>query len=71
MWAGPMTQSRLTMLFDYLRVLPDGREELVAKGEQEIVCLHREDGRLVAKPLPESLQEALVPFTGTASSVTR
>jgi len=65
MRVGPMTQSRLTMLFDHLRVLPDGKEELVARGDQEVVCLRREEARLVAMPLPESLREALVPFAET------
>jgi len=71
MRAGPMTQSRLTMLFDYSRVLPDGREELVARGEQEIASLRRDNGRLVAMPLPESLRQALVPFTDAPPSVFR
>jgi enediyne biosynthesis thioesterase len=71
MKARPVTPNRLTMLFDYLRVLPDGTEELVARGEQEIACLRRVDRRLVASPLPASLREALVPFTENAIPTAR
>jgi enediyne biosynthesis thioesterase len=64
MSAGPVQPSRLTMLFEYVRVLPDGKEELVARGEQEIVCLRREGARTTPAPLPQSLCEALAPFVG-------
>ena len=65
MSAGSVQPSRITMLFDYLRILPDGNEELVARGEQEVVCMRREGSRTMAVPLPESLCEALAPFVGT------
>lgn len=59
MTAGPAPQGRVTMLFDYLRVNPDGREELVARGEQQIACLRREGERLVPDRVPPSLSAAL------------
>src|SRR6476469_4963492 len=31
---GPVMQNRITMLFEYYRLTPDGDEQLVAKGEQ-------------------------------------
>ena len=62
MRAGAVSAGRLTMLFDYMRVSPDGREELVARGEQEIACLRREGSRQVAGALPEALRAALEPF---------
>jgi hypothetical protein len=35
------------MLFDYARVTERG-EELVARGEQQIACMHREGDRRVS-----------------------
>jgi enediyne biosynthesis thioesterase len=60
---GELTQSRLTMLFEYWRKQGDG-EELVARGEQQIACLRREADKLVPAPVPKSLREALIPYSG-------
>ena len=57
MRAGALTQTRVTMKFDYLR-----GAELVAQGEQQVACLRREDGRQVPAPVPRSLREALAAF---------
>jgi enediyne biosynthesis thioesterase len=62
MRAGAVSTGRLTMLFDYVRLRPDGHEELVARGEQEIACLRREGSRQVASALPEALRAALQPY---------
>ena len=56
-----MAQNRITMRYEYWR-LHDGREELAAKGEQQIACLRREGARLEATPIPASLREALKEF---------
>jgi enediyne biosynthesis thioesterase len=53
-----MTQNRVAMRFEYFRV-KGGREELVARGEQEIASMRREGERLSPTPLPDSLREAL------------
>ena len=58
MHAGPVTQSRVTMLFEYWRITSAG-EELVAKGEQQIVCLRKEGDRHVPTPVPTVLRQAL------------
>jgi len=55
---GELTQNRITMHFEYWRAR-DGREELVARGEQQIACLRREGERLVPVPVPPSLRAAL------------
>ena len=60
---GAMTQSRISMLFEYWR-RRDGAEELVARGEQQVACLRREGGRLVAAPVPAALRAALAPYGG-------
>ena len=58
---GHVRQNRVLMLFDYVR-LKEGREELAARGEQEIACMRRENGRTMPTPVPQSLLEALEPY---------
>jgi enediyne core biosynthesis thioesterase len=55
---GDLTQSRMTLLFEYWRVARSG-EELIARGEQQVACLRREGDKLVPTPVPKSLREAL------------
>ena len=55
---GGMTQNRITMMFEYWR-RQDDKEDLVARGEQQIACMLREGNGLVAAPVPESLRNAL------------
>jgi enediyne biosynthesis thioesterase len=59
MSAGNITPSRLTMLFRYYRVSPDGEETLVAEGEQEVVCIKRQAAGIEPIPLPELLLDAV------------
>ncbi len=56
---GPVIQNRITMLFEYWRRTPDGKEELVAKGEQGAACMRQEGDRIVPTPIPDGLREAL------------
>jgi enediyne biosynthesis thioesterase len=55
---GELTQSRITLLFEYWRLSKSG-EELVARGEQQVACLLRQGERLSPTPVPKSLREAL------------
>jgi enediyne biosynthesis thioesterase len=55
---GELTQSRMTLKFEYWRVRPSG-EEIIARGEQQIACLRREGEKLSPIPVPKSLREAL------------
>jgi enediyne core biosynthesis thioesterase len=57
-----LTQSRVTMGFEYWRCQPDGGEELVARGEQQVACMHRDGERMVPIPVPAALREALQPY---------
>jgi enediyne biosynthesis thioesterase len=66
MSAGAVTQSRLTMVFRYYRALPDGRETLVAEGEQEVVCIQRKAAGIEPIPLPELLVNAVTPYMEAA-----
>jgi enediyne biosynthesis thioesterase len=61
---GAIAQNRMTMLFDYFRVHPNGTEELIARGEQQIACMRRNGGKTVPTPIPVSLREALRPYEG-------
>jgi len=54
-------QNRVTMAFAYYRTR-DGRDELVARGEQQIACMHREGPTMIPTPIPAELREALRPF---------
>lgn len=59
MSAVSMTPSRLTMAFQYLRCGPMGDEELVAEGEQEVVCMRRHGDRTEPALLPQALRDAV------------
>src|SRR5438477_13046218 len=58
---GELTQSRMTLLFEYWRAGQSG-EELVARGEQLVGCLRREGDKPVPAPVPKSLRAALKPY---------
>jgi enediyne biosynthesis thioesterase len=55
---GALAQNRMTLAFEYWRC-KDGREELVARGEQQVASMRREEDRLVPIPIPQSLRDAL------------
>jgi enediyne biosynthesis thioesterase len=58
---GEIVQNRIQMLFDYVRV-KDGKEKVVAKGEQAIACMRRKGDTVAACPIPETLREAMRPY---------
>ena len=55
---GELRQNRLTLVFEYVRG-SNGREQTIARGEQQIACLRREASGPVPVPIPQSLREAL------------
>jgi enediyne biosynthesis thioesterase len=61
MHLGALTQSRITLIFEYWRNAGD-TEELIAKGEQQVACMHRNGEQLVPTPVPGALREALRPY---------
>jgi enediyne biosynthesis thioesterase len=67
---GELRQNRMTLLFDYVRATA-GREEVVARGEQQIACMRRDGTTLAAIPVPESLRNALAGFTDPAAATPR
>jgi enediyne biosynthesis thioesterase len=57
-----MVQNRMTLAFEYWRARGEV-EELVAKGEQQVACMRRQGEKLVPVPIPQSLREALAPYS--------
>jgi enediyne biosynthesis thioesterase len=62
-------QGRVRMLFEYYR--PAARTDsgldpgpMVARGEQEIACMRRRDGRTEPIPVPPDLRQALESYSG-------
>jgi enediyne biosynthesis thioesterase len=64
MFLASTAQNRIAMHFEYWR--EGEKPELVARGEQEIACMRRQDDRLVPVPIPKSLRDALAPFAEQA-----
>jgi enediyne biosynthesis thioesterase len=58
-----LASQRMDLQFDYYRV-KDGREDLVARGEQQVACMRKDGSQTVPAPFPESLVEALRVYTG-------
>lgn len=64
---GGLTQGRVSMRFEYLRVNGSGTQ-LIATGEQEAACMRREGARLAPAPWPASFVTAVERFaTGAAT----
>jgi enediyne biosynthesis thioesterase len=61
MFLDSLAQNRMRLVFEYWRAAA-GREELVARGAQEIACMTREGGEMRAAPFPAELVEALRPY---------
>lgn len=58
---GTLKQNRVQMLFEYWRQNSAG-EELIARGEQQVVYMQREGSRMVSVAMPPALRNALTPF---------
>ena len=64
MYLGDIQQNRITMRFEYWRAKPE--PVLVARGEQQVACMRRHEGRLAAAPVPDCLRRALGEFVQEA-----
>jgi enediyne biosynthesis thioesterase len=60
-----LTQTQVQFAFDYVHLHADG-ERLVAKGRQRIACMRGPNTATVPTRVPESLREALAPYSGGA-----
>lgn len=63
---GDLVQNRITMTYEYWRQRGSG-EELIARGEQQIACLRRANGKLAPTLVPPSLREALAAYATPGS----
>jgi enediyne core biosynthesis thioesterase len=61
---GDLVQNRMQLEFEYWRRNGDG-EELVARGEQHVVCMRRNGASLVAAHLPAQLARALSTYAAS------
>ena len=66
MFLEEIQQNRITMRFEYWRDVPE--PVLVARGEQQIACMHREDGHFKPAAVPECLRQALAGFLEPVAS---
>lgn len=53
-----LSQSRITMGFEYVR-LKNGKAELIARGEQQVVCMRKSGTRTEVAEVPAALRAAL------------
>ena len=56
-----LVQNRMRLAFEYWR-RKNGHEELVARGEQQIACMRRDEEKLLPTPVPPTLREALAAY---------
>lgn len=56
-----LTQSRITMGFEYSRQTA-GRSDLLARGEQQVVCVRKSGHAVTVTELPPRLHEKLLGF---------
>jgi enediyne core biosynthesis thioesterase len=57
-----MYQNRIGLAFEYWRRTVKG-EELVARGEQQVACMKRDEDKLTSTPVPASLRQALAAYS--------
>lgn len=60
---GELIQNRMTLHYEYWRIVGE-KEELVARGQQQVASLLREGGRLLPAPIPKLLRDALEQYAG-------
>ena len=58
---GDLVQNRILLEFEYWRRSRSG-EELVARGEQRVLCMRRDGASLVGAYFPQLLSDALLKY---------
>jgi enediyne biosynthesis thioesterase len=66
-----MAQTQFEFSFDYVRIDPSGAETLVARGRQRVACMRGPNNATAPARVPESLVQALAPYTADPSQATR
>ena len=62
---GSLVQNRMSLEFEYSVIGADGREELVARGEQKIAFMMGRDANMQPAPIPDELRLALRAYAST------
>ncbi|GAA2753536.1 MULTISPECIES: acyl-CoA thioesterase [Kitasatospora] len=57
-----LTQTQIGFSFDYVKLTPEGGEELVAKGRQRVACMRGPNTNTRPTRVPEGLRLALEPY---------
>lgn len=61
-----LQQNRIDLAFEYWRK-NGASEELIARGRQQVACMHRNGDRLEAAPVPQGLRQALDLYSNGAA----
>ncbi|MGH3373879.1 MAG: acyl-CoA thioesterase [Actinoallomurus sp.] len=56
-----LTQTQVAFTFDYVRVC-EGAEEVVARGQQRVLCMRADDDGMKPARVPPAFRQALTPF---------
>lgn len=64
---GSISQTQITMLFEYWKAA-NGREEMVARGEQRIACFRRAPEGLLPVSVPAKLRTAISKYSDAIAS---
>lgn len=64
---GSIKQNRIEMLFEYWRKQEE-TEELIARGQQTVACMMREENKIKPTDVPTSLSNALQSYVHKASA---
>jgi enediyne biosynthesis thioesterase len=64
---GSISQTQITMLFEYWKTA-NGREEIVARGEQRIACFRRTPEGLLPVSVPAKLRTAISKYSDAIAS---
>jgi enediyne biosynthesis thioesterase len=62
MFLADLTQSRITLRFEYWRQRRGEADVLAARGEQEVVCMRRHQDRSQPTAVPARLREVLLAY---------
>jgi enediyne core biosynthesis thioesterase len=59
---GAMVQNRISLSLRTYWRHADGRDEIIARGEQLVACMQRDGDRLIPTPVSAALRRALRPY---------
>ncbi|MEW2548178.1 acyl-CoA thioesterase [Streptomyces sp. NPDC047002] len=66
-----LTQTQIGFAFDYVRLAPEGTEELVGRGRQRVACMRGPNTGTRPSRVPDALLAALAPYAAPGVSTAR